>query len=80
MAKAGKQGLDRCFHGTIKRETDDENGNPVVYGAIKLNDGNIFAMAPDQWILVDMLDELVQLVLDYAIHKISGHDFIVSSN
>ena len=29
MAKAGKHGWDRCFHGTIKREIDAD-GNPVV--------------------------------------------------
>ena len=58
MAKAGKQGWDRCFHGTIRRETDAD-GNPIVYGKIKINDGYIYAMAKDQWELGEKLDELV---------------------
>jgi hypothetical protein len=28
MAKAGKQGWDRCFHGTIKREIDESGDLP----------------------------------------------------
>ncbi len=79
MAKAGKQGWDRCFHGDIRR-LRDADGNPVIYGKIRLGDGYIYATAEDQWILGDVLDELVLLVLDYDIHKISGYDFIVSSN
>ena len=71
MAKAGKHGWDRCFHGTIRRETD-ENGNPVVYGKIKVNDCYIVAQASDQWELGDRLDEMVLLVLDKGIH--SGAD------
>ena len=63
MAKAGND-WNRCFHGTIRRERD-ENGNPVVYGKIKINDGYICAMASDQWELGEKLDELVLMVLDY---------------
>jgi len=48
MAKEGKNGWDNCFHGTIKRSTD-ENGNPIVYGKIKVNDQIIQASAKDQW-------------------------------
>jgi hypothetical protein len=71
MAKAGKHGWDRCFHGTIRRETD-ENGVPVVYGKIKVNDGYIYACAKDQWILGDRLDELVLMVQDYGLHDDQG--------
>jgi len=72
MAKAGKgnSGFDRCFHGTIRRE-HDENGNPIVYGKIKVNDCIIYASAPDQWELGDKLDEMVLLILDYDLHNIS---------
>ena len=63
MAKAGKNGWDKCFHGTIRRSTD-ENGNPVVYGKIKVNDGLIFATAKDQWELGEKLDEMVLQVLN----------------
>ncbi len=71
MAKAGKKGWDRCFHGTIKRVAD-ENGNPVVCGKIKANDGYIYAKANDQWILGEMLDEIVLMVLDHGIHSKAG--------
>ena len=69
MAKAGKRGWNRCFHGTIKRETDAD-GNPVVIGKIKVGEGFILAQASDQWILGDRLDELVLLVLDYGLHSL----------
>lgn len=70
MAKAGKNGWDRCFHGTIRRETDTM-GNPVVYGKIKVNDCYIYAMASDQWELGEKLDELVLLVLNANLHQIA---------
>ena len=76
MAKAGKQGRDRCFHGTIRRERDAD-GNPVVYGKIKVNDGNIVAMATDQWILGDMLDEMVLLVLDNGLNQIKAENYYI---
>lgn len=72
MAKAGKKGWDRCFHGTIRRETDAD-GNPIVYGKIKVNNGYIIASAKDQWELGDKLDTIVLLVLDYNIHKGYGN-------
>lgn len=71
MAKAGKNGWDRCFHGTITRGIDD-NGNPVVCGKIKVNDGYICAKASDQWELGENLDELVLIVLDEGIHAHAG--------
>lgn len=77
MAKAGKQGWDRCFHGTIKRETDDD-GNPVVRGNIKVNDGQIYAQAYDQWKLGDKLDELVLMVLDFGLHSDTGITSVIA--
>ena len=71
MAKEGKTGWDRCFYGTIRRETDAD-GNLVVYGKISVNDGYIYAMESDQWILDDMLDEMVLMILDKGLHSISG--------
>lgn len=72
MAKAGKHGWDRCFHGTIKRFVDD-NGTPFVCGKININDGYIYASAKNQWELGDKLDEMVLMILDYAIHRDVGH-------
>jgi len=71
MAKAGKHGWDRCFHGTIRRETDAD-GNPVVFGKIKVLDGYIIAKAKDQWILGEKLDEMVLMILDYGLHSDAG--------
>ncbi len=63
MAKAGKNGRDKCFHGTIRRERDSE-GNPVVYGKINVHNQIIEATAKDQWELGEKLDELVLFVLN----------------
>ncbi|MCK5371490.1 MAG: hypothetical protein KAQ62_23170 [Cyclobacteriaceae bacterium] len=71
MAKAGKHGWDRCFHCTNKRETDAD-GNPVVYGKIKVLDGFICAQAGHQDELGTRLDELVKMVLDYSLHSDAG--------
>lgn len=71
MAKAGKTGWDRCFHGTIRREKD-ENGNPVVMGKIKVKDGFIYAKANDQWELGEMLDDMVLMILDHNLHGNKG--------
>ena len=71
MAKAGRKGWDRCFHGTIKREFDAD-GSPIVIGKIKVLNGFILAQAKDQWELGEMLDEIVLMVLDYGLHKNSG--------
>ncbi len=71
MAKAGRKGWDRCFHGTIRRETDAD-GNPVVYGKIKVKDGFVYTQAKDQWKLGERLDEMVLMVLDYALHASVG--------
>jgi hypothetical protein len=62
MAKAGKNGWDKCFHGTIRRKCD-VNGNPFVIGRIKINDGYIIANAKDQWELSEKLDQLVLINL-----------------
>ncbi|MBA7542833.1 hypothetical protein ES705_35157 [subsurface metagenome] len=58
MTKAGRNGWDRCFHGTIKRLVDSE-GNPVVYGKIKVLNDFISAQASNQDVLGKNLDELV---------------------
>lgn len=77
MAKAGRYGWDRCFHGTIRRERD-ENGNPLVYGKIKVGDGYIYASALDQWKLGEMLDDIVLLILDFGLHLDEGKVFILN--
>jgi len=68
MAQADKY---RCFYGIIKRDIDT-NGNPVVYGKIKVNDGYIYAMAGNQDELGEKLDEMVLMVLDKGLHSVIG--------
>ena len=63
MAKAGKNGWDRCFNGIIKRTTD-VNGNPVVYGRVRVHTQIIQTKAKDQWELGEKLDEMVLMVLN----------------
>lgn len=67
-AGLGNKGFDRCFHGTIKRDFDEDE-NPIVYGKIIVNDGHIIATASDQWELGDKLDELVLMILDHDLHN-----------
>jgi len=73
MAKAGigNKGFDRCFHGTICRERDAE-GNPVVYGKIKVGAGYIYATGKDQWELGEKLDQMVVMILDGNLHADAG--------
>jgi hypothetical protein len=69
-AKCGKD-YSRFFIGTIRRETDAD-GNPVVRGKIKVLDGYIYAMASDQIILGEMLDDMVLMILDKGLHNHAG--------
>jgi hypothetical protein len=64
MAKAN--GFNKCFHGTIRREHDD--GNPIVYGKIKIGNGYVIASAKDQWELGEKLDQLVLYALNFTNH------------
>jgi len=79
MAKAGKHGWDKCFFGTIQRGKDSD-GSSVVRGKIKVKDGFILAQAQDQWELGEKLDELVLLVLEYALQGNPNPDTHVSLN
>ena len=78
MAKGGigMKGFNRCFHGTIKREKDENGKEIVVRGKIlvknEIHNGYIYAMAHNQWILGEKLDQLVILVLDKDLHSNVG--------
>ena len=65
MAQTSKS---RRFFGTIKRETDSD-GTPVIRGEITMQDGFLLAQADTQEKLGKKLDELVLMVLDYALHS-----------
>ena len=49
------------FLGTIERSIDSD-GNPTVFGRIKVNDVYVCAQASDQYELGSKLDELVAMV------------------
>jgi hypothetical protein len=72
MAKAGKQGWDRCLYGTIQRGLDSD-GSPVVRGKIKVKNGFIHAMVAKQDELGERLDELDLMVLDEGLHDDTGN-------
>jgi len=84
-AKAGKD-WSRYFHGTITREKD-ENGQEClvrskIYVKTQNHDGYIIAIAENQWVVGEKLDELVLMILDKELHdsdgavsKIFGSDF-----
>ena len=61
MAKAGKNGWDKCFRGTLDRRTD-EHGE-ILHGKIKVNDRIIQASARTKEELGEKLDELVLIAL-----------------
>lgn len=67
MATAGGD-FSCCFHGTIRRGTD-ANGEPVVYGKIKVGDGFVVASAIDQQKLGARLDSTVLVVLELSLHS-----------
>lgn len=61
MAKAGKNGWDRCFKGVVDRRTD-EHGE-ILHGKVKVNDRIIQASARTKDELGEKLDELVLIAL-----------------
>lgn len=77
MAKAAND-WTRCYHGTIRRETDDD-GNPICYGKIKIGDGYIITRARDQWELGDRLDAMVLMILDFGLHNDEGKTSLIAS-
>lgn len=71
MVKAGKTGWDRCFVGTIKRETDAD-GSKFVFGKIPVNEYTIIARGQDTKYLGRKLDEMLVWVLDYNMNKMGA--------
>lgn len=73
MAKCGKgnKGFERCFHGTIRRDFDEDE-NPIVYGKIKINGGYIYSSAPEPKELGTKMDDIVIMILEFDLHKPKG--------
>lgn len=80
VAKAGKD-WNRRFHGTLNREKDENGKECLVRGKIFIKtatqDGFVLSTAKDEWELGKNLDELVWLVLDFALHDYDKKDLII---
>lgn len=65
MAKPASD-FNRCYYGTIRRCTDQQ-GHPIVYGKILVENKYVVANASDQHRLGYKLDVVLTLVLDYKL-------------
>ena len=73
MAKCGRNGYDRCYYGTISRDRDETGKEISVSGEIYMKDeGYFWAKASNQDELGEMLDSVLELRLDYGLHKDTG--------
>ncbi len=66
-----KADWDRTFTGTIKRERD-EDGQPIVRGAVKVNGGMIYGMAENEKKLRKYLNQICIMKLDMGLHYNAG--------
>ena len=62
---------DRTFTGTIKREKD-EDGRPIVRGAVMVNEGHIYSMAGVLEKLGEYMDAICVMKLDFGLHQNAG--------
>jgi len=61
LAKAGKNGWDKCFHGTVDRRTDKKG--EILHGKVNVRGKIIQASARTADELGEKLDELVLIAL-----------------
>ena len=66
-----KADWNRTYIGTIKREVDD-TGQPIVRGAVKVEEGRIYSTAADQDELCRNMDAICVMKLDYGLHQSEG--------
>jgi hypothetical protein len=62
LAKAGKNGWDKCFHGTVDRKTDKHG--EILHGKVNVEGKIIQASARTADELGEKLDELVLVALE----------------
>jgi len=66
-----KADWDRTFMGTIKREKD-EDGRPIIRGAVMVNEGHIYSMAGILEKLGEYMDAICVMKLDRGLHDKVG--------
>ncbi len=66
LVKAGND-WTRTYMGNIKREIDAD-GNPVVFGSVIVEEGEIWSIAAREEQLGKNLDEICIMKLDYGLH------------
>ncbi len=63
--------LERTFTGVINRGIDDQ-GLPVVFGKVKVDEGLIYSSASSEDELGRNMDEMCVLKLDFDLHADEG--------
>jgi hypothetical protein len=72
-AKRGKKGWDNFYWGVIFREKDKTGKEIAVNGHINMEgEGMIWSRDTDKYKYGYNLDSIVELRLDYGLHKVSG--------
>lgn len=64
-----KADWNRTFMGEIRRDVTDE-GEPVIYGVVDINDKKVWGLARDQKELSKLLDDTCVLILDGVLDKV----------
>ncbi len=73
MARCGKKDWKRTFIGSINREKDEKGNEIAVSGKFPVyNDGHFWSRASSQDEFGVMIDEIVELRLDYGLHNDPG--------
>ncbi len=78
LVKAGND-FKRTFIGQIYRETTKE-GESIVRGNVKVQDGKIWSSAETQEELGKYLDEICKMVLNYGLNKNVGVSIEIFGN
>ena len=60
--------------------SNDENGNPFVFGQIKINNGYVFSQADNQDELGEKLDEMVTMILDHNLNANAGKTYTITGS
>jgi hypothetical protein len=68
MIKADWQ---RTFIGSVRKEVDIE-GNPVFSGSVIVQEGMIYCKSPSQEDLMNSMDEICLMKLDFRLHDDAG--------
>ena len=79
MAKKVKNGWKDCFWAVINRENDESGKEVAVSGHASINDdGKIWSRDVNQDAYGENLDNIVELRLDYGLHKDPGVSSVVA--